>query len=71
MAPIITAVLLGVFLALSAFVWNDGGSPMRRAAAVGPRSLAIEDVMQKVDARPRPKQQIQDRTVVFSDVYDQ
>jgi hypothetical protein len=44
---------------------------MRRAAAVGPRSHAIEDAMQKVDARSLPKQQIQGRTVVFSDVYDQ
>ena len=63
MAQIIAVVSVGILLALSAFVWN-WGSPTQDGGAVSPR-LTIEDVMQKVDAEALPKQQIQDRTVVF------
>jgi hypothetical protein len=69
MAQIIAVVSVGILLALSAFVWN-WGSPTQDGGAVSPR-LTIEDVMQKVDAEALPKQQIQDRTVVFSDGHDQ
>jgi hypothetical protein len=70
MAQIIGVVSLGISLALAAFVWNNWGSPTHVGAAVGPR-LTIEDVMQKVDAKALPKQDIQDRAVVFSDGHDQ
>lgn len=71
MAQIIAVVSLGIFLALSAFVWNNWGSPRQVDAAAGPRSMAVEDVMQKVDAKALPNQQMQDRTMVFSDEQDQ
>jgi hypothetical protein len=65
-AQIIAAVLLGIFLTLAAFTWNQWGSPMQLGAAAAPRSLAVEDVMQEVDVSSLPKQQIQDLTMVFS-----
>jgi hypothetical protein len=70
MAQIIAVVSLGIFLALSASVWNNWGSPTQVGAAAGPR-LTIEDVMQKVDTKALPKQQIQDRSVVFPDGHHQ
>jgi hypothetical protein len=70
-AQIIAVVSLGIFLTLAAFVWNNWGLPMQLGAPAGPRSLAVEDVMQKVDVRSLPKQQIQDLTVVFSEEHDQ
>lgn len=71
MAQIIAVVSLGIFLTLTAFVWNMWSSPMQLGSPAGPRSLAVEDVMQKVDVRSLPKQQIQDLTVVFSEDHDQ
>lgn len=71
MAQITAVVSLGIFLSLAAFVWNKWGSPMQLGAPVGPRSLAVEDVMQKVDVRSLPKQQIQDLTMVFAEEHDQ
>ena len=70
MAQIIAAISLGVFLALSALVWNNWGPPTQVSAGADPRSLAITDVMQKVDAKGLPRQQIEDRAMVFSDQQD-
>jgi hypothetical protein len=70
-AQIIGVVSVGIFLTLAAFVWNKWGSPAQLGTPAGPHSLAVEDVMQKVDVRSLPKQQIQDLTVVFSEHHDQ
>jgi hypothetical protein len=70
-AQIIAVISLGIFLTLATFVWNTRGSPTQLGGPAGPRSLAVEDVMQKVDVGSLPKQQIQDLTVVFSEGDDQ
>jgi hypothetical protein len=71
MARIIALISFGVSFALSVFVWEHWGSSPLPAAAGDSRSLAIEDVMRKVDNQSLSKQQIQDRTVVFPEVLDQ
>jgi hypothetical protein len=71
MAQIIALISLGVFLALSAFVLEHWGSSPLPAATADSRSLAIEELMRKVDNKSLSKQQIQDRTVVFPEVHDQ
>lgn len=70
MAQITAVVTLSVVLALSTLVWKNWDSRMPVGAGAGPRSLAIADVMQKVDAKALPQQQIDDRTMVFSDEHD-
>ena len=70
-AQIIAVVSLGISLSLAALIWNNWAAPTQFSAAAGPSSLAVEDVMQKVDVRSLPKQQIQDLAVVFSEGHDQ
>lgn len=71
MAQIIAVVSLGIVLALSTLAWKNWDAPMPVDGAGGPRSIVVEDVMRKVDVKALPNQQMQDRTTVFSDQYDQ
>jgi hypothetical protein len=65
MAQVVAALALGILLMATALVWT--GRESRTDVNAGAAAVSISDVMNKVDVKSLPAQQVEDRTFAVNE----